>query len=106
MSSGKPDSDAEPGVPPTMTSRPPRASQPRSAASCSVRELVRVDVLPDEAVERRPGLDPLRQVGDGRAGRRRARLLFWTAGRLDPDDDAAGSLGDDADDELGRRRGP
>ena len=50
----------------------------------------------------RPGLDPLRQVGDGRAGRSAARRWFWTAGRSRSPTIRRAVLGDDADDELGR----
>ena len=64
--SGKADRLAGPAVPPTMTSRPPPATQPRNAVELLRGEARRIGVLPDQAVEGAPGLDPRRQVGDGR----------------------------------------
>ena len=93
---------AGPAVPPTMTSRPPPASQPRSAASCSAVERCGVDVLPDEPVERAP--TPRRAP----AGRPVSALTisgatwFWLGGRSSSPTMPLGLLGDDADDQLGR----
>ena len=63
-------------------------------------QLVRVDVLPDQAVDRRPGLEAIRAGPRRSSGTRTGLALFWTAGQLDAGRDPGRLRGDDADGEL------
>ena len=67
-------------------------------------QAVGVDVLPDEPVERVPGLDPVGQVLRRQAHDER-RDLVLVRQQVEAADDPLGALGDDADDQLGARRG-
>ena len=72
-----------PALPPTMTSRPPAASQRAQRVELLRRELVAVDVLPDEPVQRRSSPRP----GSGRSATeqrhdRRAAAPNGFGGRL------------------------
>ncbi len=98
-SSGNPASSPRPPLPPTIVRRPPPASHVRKRRQLLGGELTRVDVLPDQAIERGPGLGTLGQIGDGQLDDRRLG-----SGRVaEPaqcGDERPRPLGDDTDHEL------
>ncbi len=100
MASGNADRLAGPAVPPAMMSRPPPATQPRSAAICSLLSCVEFDVLPDQAIERAPRLDTRRQVGGIEADSQRLDVVH-VGQQVQVADDVARSFRDDGDHHLG-----
>ena len=92
-------SASAPAVPPMITRRPPLDDPRPQRGELAGREPRCVRVLPDQAVEGRPGLDPLGQVARReRDDRGLGAVLVREQVQLA--DDLGRVLGDDADDEL------
>jgi hypothetical protein len=83
-------------VPPTITSRPPPATQRRHLGR---RERRGIDVLPHEAVQGRPGLEPVGEVIGGQRGDR-GRSACRARQELELADDLRRVLGQHAHHEL------
>ena len=103
---GEPGQDARPGR--SADDDQPASECEPAAERCDLasRQGVGVDVLPDEAIEGRPGFDPLGQVtgiernDDGPEVQSAVEVLSHR--ELDPRDDSLGLRGNDADGQLGR----
>ena len=100
MASGKADRLDGPAVPPAMTSRPPPATQPRIASSCSV-----VSCVESMSCQIRRSSAPHASTRVGQVGRIEAdgqrRDVVRVGQQVEVADDVARPLGDDADDQLG-----
>ena len=63
------------------------------------RELIQIDVLPDQPIERAPCLDAIWQIAGLEADSQRSHVVHVRQ-QIEVADDVAGSFGDDADDHL------